>query len=249
MSAVSVPFDVQVVSPTGGNNARKRRRAASVVFVAVVYALALAGLGGLYLLLFNPHPDAASPAESSSVAPLVRASTPTTMGPSAAKLDDLKQRLVTYLAGQTGTYGFYLTTHRGTESGGTWLSIGDHEADSFKMASTFKLPLVLYLYSLAHSDTLQLTERLVYEAGFYSGGAGSLQYEDPGDSYTLRDLADRAIRESDNVAQRMLTARLGRQRVLDFMAGLGGTPSYHEGNAWDTPEGSGALHAQAQTTS
>ena len=33
----------------------------------------------------------------------------------------------------------------------------------------------------------------------------------------------------------MLTARLGRQNVLDYMALLGGTPEYRDKNPWDTP--------------
>ena len=157
------------------------------------------------------------------------------MARTPAALDLLKQRVTTYLADQTGTYGFCLTIHSGSGAAGTWLSVGDHETTSFKMASTFKLPLALYLYTLAHQGKLRLTERMVYDEGFYQGGAGSLRYEDPGDSYTLQDLATRAIRQSDNVAQAMLTSRLGRQHVLDFMAGLGGSAVYREGNPWATP--------------
>jgi beta-lactamase class A len=222
---------------TQRRTSRSHRRVRSFLRVALAYAAAVALLGALYLLTDNDDRTAAqagastttvtSPARS-SVDALLIVRTP-------AALDALRQRITAYLAEQTGTYGFSLAVHDGSGAAGTWLSVGDHEATPFKMASTFKLPLVLYLYTLAHQGKLRLTERMVYDEDFYQDGAGSLRYDDPGDSYTLQDLATRAIRQSDNVAQAMLTSRLGRQHVLDFMAGLGGSAFYREGNPWDTP--------------
>jgi beta-lactamase class A len=207
------------------------------VLVFLAYVVAVAALAGLNELLLDRDDGSATPAAATR-AGAAPSSGSVGLSPaprSAVALDALKQRIVVCLAQQTGAYGFFLTVADRPTPGSVWSSVGDRADVSFKMASTFKLPVVLYLYTLAHQGKLHLTERVVYEAGFYQGGAGSLRYEDPGGSYTLSDLANRAIRQSDNVAQAMLVSRLGRQHVLDYMTSLGGAPVYQDGNPWDTP--------------
>lgn len=98
-------------------------------------------------------------------------------------------------------------------------------------ASTVKVPLVLYLNRLVADGKLDLRERVAYDpARDYATGAGVLQYDArPGDTYSLRVLANLAITISDNVATRMLLRRLGKENLADFMRSLGGETVYPEG--------------------
>ena len=211
----------------------------SALPIFVAYALAVAALGGFYVMLLDRDgraPTSAATLGTPIPSPASASADSMEGARTPAALDALKQRIVAYLAKQTGTYGFSLAVRGSPGATSAWSTVGDGETTSFKMASTFKLPVVLYLYTMAHEGKLSLTERLEYEEGFYQEGAGSLRYEDPGGSYTLSDLANRAIRQSDNVAQAMLVSRLGRQHILDFMATLGGSPLFKDGVVWDTTQ-------------
>ncbi|MFO7171576.1 MAG: serine hydrolase [Bacillota bacterium] len=97
----------------------------------------------------------------------------------------------------------------------------------FHPASTIKVPLVMYLYDLAAAGKIDLEERLTYLPEDHEGGTGILQSRGPGGRYTLRELADYAIRYSDNVAKNMLTRRLGWDAVTAYCAALGA------GDAWN----------------
>lgn len=151
------------------------------------------------------------------------------------KFKDLENRIREFLQKQPGTYGFSLYTQR--EAGGSQipLNIGYNQNESFKMASTFKVPVNLYLYQQVAEKKLSLDEKLVYSAKFYESGTGSLQYKKPGGSYSLRQLASLSIRESDNVAVNMLLAKLGKEKVINFMKQLGGTGGPVEGTPYATP--------------
>ncbi len=71
-------------------------------------------------------------------------------------------------------------------------------------ASTIKLPLALILLDQIAEGEFSLQTVLTYESDDYEGGSGTLQYSPIGGHYSLKQLLDFLIVESDNVAARML---------------------------------------------
>ncbi|MBX6377011.1 MAG: serine hydrolase [Clostridia bacterium] len=114
-----------------------------------------------------------------------------------------------------GRWGIYF------EDLATGAAVGLGADEPFVAASTTKVPLVLYLYTRAWLGEIDLRERLRILSEDMAPGTGILQTEGPGGAYTLAELAELALRESDNVAANALFRRLSRPAVYDFMAGLG----------------------------
>lgn len=104
-------------------------------------------------------------------------------------------------------------------------------------ASTVKVPVVLYASYLVSRGELSWDERLTYVASRdWRGGAGSLQFTArDGDTFTIRELAEKAIVESDNIAWKLLERRLGKENIANFMRELGGTVVYPNGENVSTP--------------
>ncbi len=151
------------------------------------------------------------------------------------KFKELENRVSDFLRKQSGTYGFSLYTQRKVGGRELAINIGYNQNESFKMASTFKVPVNLYLYQQVAEKKLNLDAKLVYLAKFYESGTGSLQYQKPGVSYSLRQLASLSIRESDNAAVNMLLGKLGKENVINFMKRLGGSGGPVEGTPYGTP--------------
>lgn len=105
-------------------------------------------------------------------------------------------------------------------------------------ASTVKVPVVLYASYLVSRGELSWDERLTYVASRdWRGGAGSLQFTArDGDTFTIRELAEKAIVESDNIAWKLLERRLGKENIANFMRELGGTVVYPNGENVSTPK-------------
>lgn len=126
----------------------------------------------------------------------------------------LQREVERLLQGRDGRYGVAVQT----ASGAILVDIGGRAY--FPAASTIKLPLVLYLYHLAERQRLSLDDQLTYEDADYEAGTGWIQAESR-TRYRLGELAEAAIRSSDNIAANMLTRRLGRRRLTRFMASMG----------------------------
>lgn len=89
-------------------------------------------------------------------------------------------------------------------------------------ASLNKLPIIAYLYNLAHRNKLELQETVVIqETDIQDYGTGSLRYEKPGKAYTLQYLAQLAMQQSDNTAAHVLSIRLGEANIQDYAYQLG----------------------------
>ncbi|WP_347490706.1 serine hydrolase [Desulfoscipio sp. XC116] len=128
----------------------------------------------------------------------------------------LQKQITSYLDEQPGVYGLYfIDIHSGQK-------FGYNSRTVFHAASTFKVPMNLYLYRAADNGQLSLTEQLTFTDQHMEGGTGILQNKSPGGSYSIEQLADYSILYSDNVATNILLDRLGKQNVKDFMRSLGG---------------------------
>ena len=144
----------------------------------------------------------------------------------------LRRKLADYLASLPEQWGLYF---KDLESGKTF---GINQELQVPAASTVKVPVVLYASTLAQQGKLDMNERLQYIAQRdWQGGAGSLQYTaKDGDTFSIRELCEKAIRESDNVAWKMLERRLGKNNIAAFMRSLGGKVVYPWGVNISTPE-------------
>jgi len=143
----------------------------------------------------------------------------------------LKEQLTTFVQGLGNEWGLYF---KDLQSGATF---GINEGVRIPAASTVKVPVVLYASTLAQQGKLDMNERMEYRVNRdWRGGAGSMQYTaKDGDTFSLRELCEKAITESDNVAWKMLERRLGKTNIADFMTSLGGKVVYPYGENVSTP--------------
>jgi beta-lactamase class A len=151
------------------------------------------------------------------------------------KYRELEQRITDYLKQQTGIYGFCLYVQEDVLDDKVDKFIGYNQTEVFKMASTFKLPVNLYLYQQVAENKLSLDTKLLFSQDDFEQGTGSLQYRGPGGKYNIRDLASRSIRESDNVAINMLIESLGRSNISKYMEQIGGHQIPEKGTPTGTP--------------
>lgn len=122
-----------------------------------------------------------------------------------------KEELNQYLDLQTGTYGIYvydLTTN---------YSYGINEDLKFPAASTSKIHILIALYQDIEKGKIKPEEKLTYIEADYEEGTGGIQYKDFNTQYTVKDLAYKMMKNSDNVAKNMILRRLERGRVISFL--------------------------------
>lgn len=137
-------------------------------------------------------------------------------GEEAADFAPLRREIEDYLAAQPATYTVYFQDLKSGQSFG----IGAEKP--MTAASTVKVLTVLYLYTLAAEEKVDLGEKLSYQPGDYQDGSGILAFVvRPGDQFSLQTLANLAITVSDNIAHKMLLRRLGRDKVAGFTRKLG----------------------------
>ncbi|CEO89282.1 serine hydrolase [Syntrophaceticus schinkii] len=135
---------------------------------------------------------------------------------SSVSYRSLEDEIIDLTAQEQGTYGVYvidLTTHQ---------VCGVNEDTVFHAASTFKLPLNIYLFQQIADGQIDPQTKLTYYSKHYEGGTGILQNKKYGSSYTIQELAKYSIIYSDNVATNMLLGYLGRPNVKKMMADMGG---------------------------
>lgn len=98
----------------------------------------------------------------------------------------------------------------------TGFTVSYNENTPIFTASTIKAPAMIYLYEMASLGKIDLNERLVYTKNFYTGGSGVLQNKPVNTSYTVEELIQYSIHDSDNIAYTMLMNRFKRENVLAF---------------------------------
>lgn len=142
----------------------------------------------------------------------------------------LKERIRAYLAGKEANYAVYF------EDVITGQGFGINEHEWFHAASTYKLPAVLYLNELAARGKIEWQTKVAYVPDTdWQQGAGALQFFGQAEEgYTLRTLQTLAITLSDNIAHRMLVRHLGKDKIAEYMRGLGAEAAYPEGQAITT---------------
>lgn len=194
----------------------RRNRSSAGLLVAAALLLAFLGAAAYTLagLRLSPRLRVSPPEESRVEAgPVERRPEPPQ--PTTPDYAELEKAVSQTIQGKGGTWGVYV------EDLNTGFRFGINPDRAFVAASTIKVPLVLFLYRQAQEGKLDLDETLAIQPGDYESGTGRLQSQPVGSRYTVRELARRALVDSDNVATRMLLRRLGRENFQTYVRGLG----------------------------
>jgi len=126
----------------------------------------------------------------------------------------LLNKIKTYLSNYEGTYGIYFLSLTNGQT------MGLNAKRNFIAASTIKVPINLYLYNQYSQNKISLDDTVTYQEEDYEDGSGSIQFEDFGNEYSLRELSRLSIVVSDNVAAKMLSRYLDYKNVVDYMDSL-----------------------------
>ena len=116
-----------------------------------------------------------------------------------------------------------------------------NENASIFTASAIKASAMIYLYEMASLGNVDLNERLVYTSKYYSGGSGILKLKEYNTSYTVDELIQYTIYESDNIAYRMLMERYGRENIRNFWRNLGTKDIFELETIWGVMNANDAL--------
>ncbi len=131
--------------------------------------------------------------------------------PSGTPLGDRFERIDDDLDGQLGVYVQRLSD--GAEA--------RHRVDRpWYLASTVKVPLAVVALRQVETGTLALDQRLTLTAADYVDGGGALLYAEPGTVFSLRNLLERMIRDSDNTATDMVIRLVGEENANARMRAL-----------------------------
>jgi beta-lactamase class A len=123
----------------------------------------------------------------------------------------LKRSIENYIKEFQGQYGiYYINLNDGSE-------FGINDKDEYMAASTIKIPLNLYLFKNIEDGLINPEDLMTYTQEDYEGGTGSIQFEEIGSEYTIRELSKLSIEVSDNIATNMLIRLLDRKKFKDYM--------------------------------
>jgi beta-lactamase class A len=131
-------------------------------------------------------------------------------------LSEKRESVQKILAEREGDFSiYYQDIHSGQ-------SFGIDENKVLTAASLNKIYIIGYLYYLAGKEKIDLEETLtIQKEDIQDYGTGSLRYDGEGKSYTLKALSELALRQSDNTAAFVLSARIGRENIQKFVNDLG----------------------------
>ena len=114
-----------------------------------------------------------------------------------------------------GSYGMYFNVLETGEEAG-------FQADKpFYAASCFKLFQVMYIYEGAAAGNIDLDRVITYQGCDYENGSGVIQNMPTGTAFTTREVCERAIVYSDNIAANMLRRTYGYQPYRDYATSIG----------------------------
>ncbi len=142
----------------------------------------------------------------------------------ANEYEQMEKEITRLLQDEKGTYGVYV---KDINSGKT---MGINHMETFHGASTFKLPLNIYLYQQIAAGKIDPSTKLTFKEEHCEEGTGKLQFDPLGSTYEIRLLSRYSIVYSDNVATNMLLSHLGYNNVKKYMKSLGGVVVSYEEN-------------------
>lgn len=110
--------------------------------------------------------------------------------------------------------------------------VGINEDEIFTAASVNKIPILAALYTKAQSGEVDLDEVITLQAeDIQDYGTGSIRYEKPGTTYTIKTLAKLMMQQSDNTAAYILANHIiGIDTIQELLSSWNMTQTDMAGN-------------------
>lgn len=100
------------------------------------------------------------------------------------------------------------------------ISVGVNDREEVRLASLSKVPLSMAILKKEEAKKLSLEEKVVLQASDLDDGFGDLWKAGAGSVFTIRELVEKSLKESDNTAYRALFRQLTPEEVNDVYSNL-----------------------------
>lgn len=110
-----------------------------------------------------------------------------------------------------GTVGVYLSQPESDEE------FTYNAGRDWYLASTIKIPLAIVILQKAEKGELSLDDELELQESDFVDGSGDLLYQQPGTTYTILELIEKMIEDSDSTASDMLMRMLGENEFNTYI--------------------------------
>lgn len=138
---------------------------------------------------------------------------------------ELKKEYESIIKNKKGNYGIYFADLTIDQK------FGINEQEIFTAASVNKVPIVAVLYYLENKGKIDFDEQItLQENDIQDYGTGSLRYQKPGSTYSIKTLAKLALKQSDNTAAHILSNKIGTPIVQNTIEEWGLTQTDMEEN-------------------
>lgn len=128
----------------------------------------------------------------------------------------LKKEVQNIIKGKKGNYGIFFADLIDNQT------FGINEKEIFTAASVNKVPIIATLYYLENKGKINLDQQITLQKeDIQDYGTGSLRYEKPGSTYSLKTLAKLSLKQSDNTAAYILSQTITQETIQKTMRQFG----------------------------
>lgn|SRR5699024_6882996 len=132
--------------------------------------------------------------------------------------ENLTEALTSYQNEKGGDISlYYIDLESGTE-------FSFDGTKNLQVASSIKLPLVTQMMEKIERKEVNLEDTLTYTGNYYNDGSGIIKHDPVGSTYSIEKLAELSIKESDNIAYKMLLNEIGEGQFVSYMNQIGQAP-------------------------
>ncbi len=127
-------------------------------------------------------------------------------------LKEARQEIEDYADDHEGTAGVYVQDVNGG------FGYGVNPDETFFGASVMKIPLIVTVFRKIDEGEISLDDSVETEPGDWAGGAGWLQWEEPGKPHLVKDYLWMMMTQSDNVATNAMLRLVGGPEYVNEVA-------------------------------
>ncbi len=129
---------------------------------------------------------------------------------------DLKNEVEKIIEGKKGSYSVYYKDLNSNK----YFGISENQINI--AASVNKLPIIAALYYLDSKGKVSLDDRVtIQKEDVQDYGTGSIRYQTMPQTYSLKNLAKLALKESDNTAAHVISVKIGEDNVQKLVDSWG----------------------------
>lgn len=137
----------------------------------------------------------------------------------SAKKDktELKRKIIDTIQNSWSNYSVYVVDYTNN------LSVEINETEVFSAASVNKIPILAALYDQVGKGVVDFDKQITIQpADIQDYGTGSIRYDPPGSTYSIKTLARLMMQKSDNTAAYVLTNYIvGLDKIQSLVDGWG----------------------------